>query len=629
MALGDSILSLMRYAPVWLVLGLAGVMASVGCFFGDAPATESPTADLQATIDAALERVASAPETEATLAATPQPATNATATPAANTPTPQVIPPTATSVIPRQPATTAPDPAAFSLSEVRNWEFAERANPAVVAQVRSINWVADGLQTVDEFNAAERMVNLGIDDPEALNALLASDELKNDLRPIDLPALLSLQRMAQDRPGRLAQLTNAGWFRDGLTTAEAAIVAVMYERSRFQSPEFDAIVANPGNLSVELGPATNRSGSLVPIAIVRSGPPPAGSPVMSVAQAAVPIFEEMFDAEFPSPAIVMHVTDHVAGVAAGTNFQTHITLLPEIDDNSEPEFAPHAVFHEIAHYFLYAEPIWYAEGGAEFAASYARHVTAGSPLDATNYPCGGAKSISELEQTLPDRPQEAQADPGLWRCNYYLGERLLLALYRQLGEERFLQAWRALYARLAQDPSYPSQQEFTETDIRVEWIRAGGMLMQPDLEHIWDQWYRGRASRSIPGSPDPSPVAPGLPGINGRVDQAYVALATDGPPVSSFSASDVEGWVYLTLKYSYALSDGARDLNLEVVEYFEDGFSNGRRNVRVSLQPTHIGGTQWLSVGPNPPLRWGTGRYWIYIYASGQKIAEVQFDVTE
>ncbi len=499
----------------------------------------------------------------------------------------------------------------------------------MIAQIRSIRWIADGLQTVDEFNAAERMVNLGLDAPEALDALLASDGLKDNLRPMDLPALLSLQRMAQDRPERLAQLISAGWFRDGLTTNDAAIVATLYERSRFLSPEFDAIIANPGSLNVELGATTNRSGSTLPIAIVRSGPPPAASPVMSVAQAAVPIFEGMFDAEFPSPAIVIHVTDYVAGAAAGTNFQTHVTLLPEIDDNSKPQFAPHAVFHEIAHYFLYAEPIWYAEGGADFAATYAHHVTAGAPVESTNYPCDGASSLAELELRSADDPREAQADPGLWRCNYYLGERLLLALYHQLGEERFLLAWRALYARLDRDASYPSQHEFTETDIRVEWLRAGGMQMQPDLEHIWDQWYRGRADRAVLSAPDLSPVDPNLPGINGRLDQAYVALSTDGPPVTSFSASDVDGWAFLTLKYTYSLSGGSRDLNLEMVEYFEDGFTNGRRNVPVAVQSQHIGGTQWLSVGPNPPLRWAQGRYWVYVYESGRKIAEVQFDVTE
>ena len=611
----------MRYAPVWLVLGLMGVMTAVGCFFGDAPATDSPTADLQATIDAALARVAASQETGPAPTATPPPAT------AAPTAPPATPPPTPATAMPDQSPTTTPEPAAFRLSEARNWKFAEQANPAVAAQIRSIGWIADGLQTADEFNAAERLVNVGLEAPEVLNALLASDEFKNGLRPMDLPALLSLQRMAQDRPERLGQLAGAGWFRDGLTTAEAAIVAALYERSRFLSPEFDAIVADPGTLNVELGAATSRSGSIVPIAIVRSGPAPAGSPVMAVAQAAVPVFEGMFDADFPTPAIVIHVTDYVAGVAAGTNYQTHVTLLPEIDDNSKPDFAPHAVFHEIAHYYLYAEPVWHAEGGADFAATYARHVTAGAPLEATNYPCAGASSISELELRSPDDPQEAQADAGLWRCNYYLGERLLLALYRQLGEERFLRAWRALYARLAADPSYPSQQELTESDIRVEWLRAGGMEMQPDLERIWDQWYRGRASTVVEGVSDPAPVDPTLPTVNGRVDQAYVALSVDGQPVNGFSASDVEGWVYLTLKYSYSISGDPRQLQFEVVEYFEDGFTNSRRRVPVRFESQFAGGTQWLSVGPTTPLRWAPGRYWAYVYESGRKIAEVQFDV--
>ena len=618
----------MRYVPVWFVVGLVGVIASVGCFFGDAAETEPASVDLQATIDAALARVAASQENAVTPAASGSPATAVPATPAEGVPSRQAAAPTPTTILPDQPPTTATLPSAFSLSDTRNWEFAERADPAMVAQIRSISWIADGLQTTDEFNAAERMVNLGIDTPESLNALLASDEFQNALRPMDLPALLSLQRMAQDRPERLAQLTGAAWFRDGLTTEEKAIVSVLYERSRFLSPEFDATVANPETLHVELGAATGRSGSIVPIAIVRSGPAPPGSPVMAVAQTAVPIFEGMFDADFPTPAIVIHVTDYVAGVAAGTNYQTHVTLLPEIDDNSKPGFAPHAVFHEIAHYFLYAQPVWLAEGGADLAASYARHLTTGAPLETTNYPCDGAASLSELELRSPDDPEEAQADPDLWRCNYYLGERLLLALYHQLGEERFLEAWRALYARLARDPSYPSQQEFTETDIRVEWLRAGGMLMQPDLEHIWDQWYRGTTGRAVAGAPDPSPVSPGLSGINGRIDQAYVALTTDGSPVSGFSASEVEGWVFLTLKYSYSISGDPVQLEMEMVEYFEDGFTNGRRRVPVTLNAQHIGGTQWLSVGPNPPLRWAPGRYWVYVYEGGRKVAEVQFDVS-
>ena len=82
------------------------------------------------------------------------------------------------------------------------------------------------------------------------------------------------------------------------------------------------------------------------------------------------------------------------------------------------------------------------------------------------------------------------------------------------------------------------------------------------------------------------------------------------------------------MKYSYAISGDPVQLEFEMVEYFEDGFTNGRRRVPVTLNAQHIGGTQWLSVGPTAPLRWAPGRYWVYVYEGGRKVAEVQFDVT-
>ena len=132
----------------------------------------------------------------------------------------------------------------------------------------------------------------------------------------------------------------------------------------------------------------------------------------------------------------------------------------------------------------------------------------------------------------------------------------------------------------------------------------------------------------VEGVPDPAPVDPTLPTVDGRVDQTYVALSVEGQPVDRFSASDVEGWVYLTLKYSYSISGDPRQLQFEVVEYFEDGSTNSRRRVPVQFESQFAGGTQWLSVGPTAPLRWAPGRYWAYVYESGRKIAEVQFDVT-
>ena len=182
---------------------------------------------------------------------------------------------------------------------------------------------------------------------------------------------------------------------------------------------------------------------------------------------------------------------------------------------------------------------------------------------------------------------------------------------------------------MAQQPSYPSQYDFqNEVELRVAWLRAGGRLMQPELEHIWDQWYRGAASPVIEGVPDATPPNPDLPSVSGRIDRAYLALTQLGSATDSFSAREVSGWVYLTLDYSHQHTGSPREINLEIVEYYQDGFAYSRRNVAINFEPQYSGGTQWISLGPSPPNLWAPGRYWAYVYESGRKVAEVQFEVT-
>ena len=610
----------MRRALSIVVIVLVG--AVLACGDGESDADRYA----QATIEAAIARIAS---TAATNEPSPDAPTAIAPTAAPTIATPTDAPTVTSPAVPTNTLLPTPTlPAVHEITEVRNWQFAEQSAPDVVDTVRAVDWIADGLQNATEFNAAERLLNIGILAPETLDTLLDSHTVGSRLTAFDLPALLSLQRMAQDRPERLAQLTKEPWFRDGLTDSEAAIVAALYERSRFVSPEFDTIVANPESLNVEIRTATNRAGGAVPIAILRSGTIPADSQVMSTSRLAVPLMEDMFDAPFPMPAIVIHITEYVSGVAAGTNYQTHITLKPAIDANEIPEFAVHSVLHEIAHYYLYSNPIWYAEGGADFAASYARNVASGTPIEATNSPCAAAVSLSELEFRLPADPGVNEEDADLSRCVYSLGERLILALYRHLGEERFLQGWREPYQTLAAQPTYPVDYDFPEVELRVAYLRTGGRLMQPELEHIWDQWYRGTASTIVEGVPDPTPPDPSLASVNGRIDSAHVSLTQFGSATDSFSVSEQQGWVFLNLEYSYQVPSGAEKRTWELVEYYQDGYAYSRRSVDVDFEAQYAGGTRWLSLGPTPPHRWAPGRYWAYVYEDGRKIAEVEYEVT-
>ena len=71
----------------------------------------------------------------------------------------------------------------------------------------------------------------------------------------------------------------------------------------------------------------------------------------------------------------------------------------------QPDSVAHAIIHELAHYYLYAQPTWYAEGAADFAASYARHIADGIPIEATNSPCAVRLRSSSWNCCCPLMPE--------------------------------------------------------------------------------------------------------------------------------------------------------------------------------------------------------------------------------
>ena len=221
----------------------------------DGRGDDAPTADdlspddlppddpgFQATIDAVSARISATRTARSTAVAGRQDDRLApTNTPAAAraTPTrPLLLLPTIALPIPTAtPEAPAVGAASYELSAVRNWDYANQKDSDATARIGGIDWIADGLHSADEFNAAERLVNItaniAVDDSDTLKAVLDVYAVADRLAPLDLPALLSLQRMAQNRPEKLAELTAAPWFRDGLTETEAAIVAVLYGRPAF------------------------------------------------------------------------------------------------------------------------------------------------------------------------------------------------------------------------------------------------------------------------------------------------------------------------------------------------------------------------------------------------------------
>ena len=140
---------------------------------------------------------------------------------------------------------------------------------------------------------------------------------------------------------------------------------------------------------------------------------------------------------------------------------------------------------------------------------------------------------------------------------------------------------------------------------------------------------------------DTSPPNPNLPG-GVEITRAYISLDRDRPEATEtdrFSASEIREKVFLNLHFSLPTLQQAREVPLTFVEYFEDGFAYkiidntytfyaGRTQTSISYRVGAGPGYTWVIRGEAEERTWAPGRYWVSVYHEGQKVAEVEFQVT-
>ena len=197
-------------------------------------------------------------------------------------------------------------------------------------------------------------------------------------------------------------------------------------------------------------------------------------------------------------------------------------------------------------------------------------------------------------------------------------------LYETLGDEKFREGFRNLYLASEVEDDADNRRG---TSVDIVHVREAFGLTGDGAETVIARWYDGAGPHDL-SRLDTGPADSSLPSINGTIDEAYVSTSSEGPPVSEFSAEEISDWVYLTLKYSYDVSGDPREVEIDIVEYYEDGFTFRSRSTTPTAEAKYIGGTSWFSVGAYPPRKWATGRYFVYVYAGDRKIAEVEYEVT-
>ena len=500
-------------------------------------------------------------------------------------------------------------PYAAVWASLENTRWLDQSRPALASAIKTLPWVADGIDEGEE-EAAQELAWLAFYE-STFGALMdkawVEDGLNEDeftivqnlrwtaqvgeapalrilampflelVEPADAAAVTALRRLIRLRPQHFESVMSHPTLSGGITDDWAKIVAVLYGVSR-TNPRLIDVLLDPDRVILEERVVNLPRTGLIDFAIIRTGPGAARS--MDLLEYAAYSAESFMAAAFPTKYVALLFENAVPGYAAGANFGGHIAVRPEydVDDGSyEAGFAGHLIAHEVAHYYWLGNSDWVDEGASDFMASVSENARTGRPVGVTKPPCGYARTIAELERLAPVRGEAA------FTCNYALGERLFLDLHRGLIDFRFRNGFRDLY-RLSQ---VEDDDDAPGTAVGLDHLKtafaAAADIAAPVVDVIANRWYYGTEPYGT-SARDISPVDPNLYTVNGRIEQAYVAAARNGPPTSRFSARAGAGWVWLFLDYDYAVS-APREVELELVDYFEDGFVFDRRTVSFTAQP--------------------------------------------
>ncbi|MYB49446.1 MAG: hypothetical protein F4X72_09340 [Dehalococcoidia bacterium] len=503
----------------------------------------------------------------------------------------------------------------LEVETIERLSYIAYVNAKVALAVVSLSWVRDSVN-VAEAALIEDVDSIARNSPEAALQIVGMPFIET-IEPPDISAMASLRQLAAFKPEAFVRVVPYAALLNGISNEVAPIVATLNGVAGTNPGLIDVLLDSSKVLLERRTITLPLSGDVI-LSIIRTSPGAERS--MDLLEHSVRSAEEYMGTPLPTNYVGLLYEDAVPGSFAGANFGTHIAILPkfDVDDGtSDAEFASSNIAHEVAHYYWSGNESWVDEGTAEFMASIIEHDRTGTPIGAANSPCPHARNIAELERLDITR---GDVEFG---CNYSLGERLFLDLYRTLGDAQLQEGFRELYI---------SSLSVDDTDgdgsasVGIEHVREAFGSGGTDTDTVIARWYDGTEPYDF-SSVDTGPVDASLPSIMGRIDEAYITTVAKGPAVPKFSAQDVADRVYLTLKYSYSVSGGSHEVALEIVEYYEDGFVFDRRSSKLTAEDKYVGGTSWFSVG-SLPGDWALGRYVVQVYAGERKVAEVEYEVT-
>ena len=331
-----------------------------------------------------------------------------------------------------------------------------------------------------------------------------------------------------------------------------------------------------------------------PLVIIRTRPGPPRS--MDGLEYAVRGVEALLGAPLPVPVVRLLLDPFRGGAGNAGDY----IIMPAGTDGTD--WLDGAIIHEMAHHYGRAGKGWVVEGAASIIEDIVAEPRGGKPVDAHNYPCAHAASIAELER-----------DP-LYGCNYTLGKRIFVDMYRTLGAELFRQGLGNLHSG-----------EFGIHSFRTA-FKSAAPAQADAVDAVVDRWYNGPQPRGVP-LPDTGPVNPALEGVRGRVDAVDIVLR-DGTSAVVVNAQKAAQGVWLRLEFAFEYVGAPRELTIKIEGHFEDGFTflHVVRKFNIPSDSSELTEWQWLDI-PTSNRDLVPGRYRVDVYHDDNKVAEAAFEV--
>ena len=312
--------------------------------------------------------------------------------------------------------------------------------------------------------------------------------------------LFSMAKIVQEQQDAFDLLTNQSWFQDGINGDESALLTVAWDVLDASLEEFKLMIETRNVLSKSLKLPVSGD---VDVWVVSTEPLPSGEAILDEIDNSLQSLERLTRVPLDTSDVVVLMADTDINYELpqgnletpwfrGAHAETHIRV--PISKNGE--YTTKVLFHELAHYYFDNYPVWFLEGGAEFATQYIWYLHV-------------ADSFGEWGDVLATRPDPVcrngaqnlhELGPGGFgyiaspekSCYYTMGEHFLASMFWALGEDVMV----SVIHDIVSENRLPSVRPYSPKDVFVAFLRNIPPEQEVEFRAIFRRLHGGPLSQT-------------------------------------------------------------------------------------------------------------------------------------